>query len=578
MQSPVRTWLEAEACPVESQRLSERYRLPLPIARILASRGLKDDQEIQAFLEPSKRNLSHPFALPDMEKAVVRIWQALLEAEPILIFGDYDVDGVTSTALLSRVLEMLGGKVQRFIPNRKDDGYGLSPEAMQHCLSTFQPKLIVTVDCGTGSAEAVELARAGGVDVVVTDHHEASGELARPLALVNPKLGGEEGVRMLAGVGVAFKLCHALILWGGQHDYPRSRNANMRSLMYLVALGTVADMVPLIGENRILARIGIEKLNDPYLPDPGIRALIENAGIQQEMSSYHIGFVLGPRINAAGRIGSPDIALEMLLSDSPRHADRLAKILEKANKDRQAIEKAIRDEAMAMLESGYDPSVPGVLVVASRDWHAGVVGIVASRLVRRFHRPAIVISIAGDGIGRGSCRSIEGFDLIQHLQVADDLLLQYGGHRMAAGLDIREEDIDRFRERINARAREVMADTDLRPHQAIDGWIESGDLNDDFLAAQNRLMPFGHDNPIPVWGLRGVQIDKVHRVGRDKQQQHLRLIFTMANGMKQDAIGFGMGNREIPEGPLDLAFQLRSNEFRGETRLQLMLQDFRSAE
>lgn len=578
MESLARLWLETKACPVESQRLSERYHLPYPIARILAGRGMKDDQEIQAFLEPRKKNLSDPFGLPDMEKAVRRIWQAILAGEPILIFGDYDVDGVTSTALLSRVLEMLGGKVQRFIPNRKDDGYGLSPEAIQHCLNTFEPKLIVTVDCGTGSAEAVELARVNGVDVVVTDHHEASGEMARPLALVNPKLGDDEAVRMLAGVGVAFKLCHAMILWGCQHDYPRSKEANMRSLMYLVALGTVADMVPLVGENRILARIGIEKLNDPYLPDPGIKALIENAGIQQEMSSYHIGFVLGPRINAAGRIGSPDIALEMLLSGSERHADRQAKILEKANKDRQAIEKAIRDEAMAMLEPTFDPSVPGVLVVSSRGWHAGVVGIVASRLVRRFHRPAIVISIAEDGIGRGSCRSIEGFDLIQHLQVADDILLQYGGHRMAAGLDIKEADIDLFRERINARAREVMGDTDLRPHQHLDGWIETSDLNDDFLEAQNRLMPFGHDNAIPVWGLRGVEIEKVQRVGRDKQHQHLRLIFQTANGNKQDAIGFGLGNREVPEGPLDLAFQLRSNEFRGETRLQLMLQDFRAAE
>lgn len=576
MHSLTRIWLEAESCPVESQRLSEQYGLPLPIARILARRGLHDDQQIEAFLKPGKKDLSDPMQLPDMERAVSRIWEAILHEEPILIFGDYDVDGVTSTALLYRVLEMLGGKVQWFIPNRKDDGYGLSPEAIQHCLQTFDPKLIVTVDCGTGSAEAVELARESGVDVVVTDHHEASGEVAKAYALVNPKLGETEEVRMLAGVGVAFKVCHAMILWGCQHDYPRSKEANMRQLMYLVALGTVADMVPLVGENRVLARIGIEKLNDPYLTDPGIKALVSNAGIQQEMSSYHIGFVLGPRINAAGRIGSPDIALEMLLSRSDRHADRQAKILEKANKERQAIEEEIRNEAMQMLEPDFDASVPGVLVVASRGWHAGVVGIVASRLVRRFHRPAIVISIAEDGIGRGSCRSIEGFDLIQHLQVADDLLMQYGGHRMAAGLDIREADIDQFRERINGRAREVMADTDLRPRQHLDGWIETTDLCERFLQAQNRLMPFGHDNPVPVWGLRGIEVDKIQRVGRDKQ--HLRLIFQTPQGGKQDAIGFGLGKKEVPDGPLDLAFQLRTNEFRGETRLQLMLQDFRAAE
>ncbi|WFB36517.1 single-stranded-DNA-specific exonuclease RecJ [Kiritimatiellota bacterium B12222] len=574
MHSLSRIWLEADSYPEESVTLSERYGLPLPIARLLAQRGLTEEADIASFLEPRLERLSDPMLLPDMEKAVFRIWQAIQSDQKILIFGDYDVDGVTSTAFLSRVLEKLGAKVSRFIPNRKDDGYGLSPESILHCLETYDPQLIITVDCGTGSKDAVQIAKEKGVDVVVTDHHEASGEIADAYALVNPKLGDEEGLRMLAGVGVAFKLCHAMIKYGRKHDYPVSKQIDMRPLMYLVALGTVADMVPLIGENRILARYGIDILNT--LPDPGIEALAKNAGIQQEMSSYHIGFVLGPRINAAGRIDSPDIALEMLLSSSSRHADRQAKILEKANKERQSIEEAIRLEAVKMLESSYDASVPGVMVVASRGWHAGVVGIVASRLVRLFHRPAIVISIADDGIGRGSCRSIEGFDLIQHLQVADDLLMQYGGHRMAAGLDIREEDIDEFRKRINQRAVEVMADTDLRPRQHIDAWIEREDLTEEFLEAQNRLMPFGHDNPVPVWGLKNVYIQKHQKVGRDKQ--HLRLIFETTRGRKQDAIGFGLGNRKLPDGPMDLAFQLRKNVFRGEARLQLMLQDIRPSE
>lgn len=573
MQSLSRIWLEADAFPIESKKLSERYSLPIPIAGLLAQRGLHDETEIDAFLNPRLEKLSDPFLLPDMEKAVIRIWQAIQEKQKILIFGDYDVDGVTSTAFLSRVLEKLGGKVDRFIPNRKDDGYGLSKESITHCLETYHPGLVVTVDCGTGSAEAVEIAREHGVDVVVTDHHEASGEIANAHALVNPKLGDVEALRMLAGVGVSFKLCHAMIKWGRSQNYSSSHQVDMRPLMYLVALGTVADMVPLIGENRILARFGIDVLN--RLPDPGIEALVKNAKIDQEMSSYHIGFVLGPRINAAGRIHSPDIALEMLLSSSPRHADRQAKILEKANKERQAIEEMIRVEAVEKLNATYDSKVPGVMVVAKRGWHAGVVGIVASRLVRLFHRPAIVISIAEDGIGRGSCRSIPGFDLIQNLQVAEDLLLQYGGHRMAAGLDIREEDIDTFRERINAQAVEVMADTDLRPRQHIDAWIELSDLNDDFLNAQNRLMPFGHDNPVPVWGIRNVEIEKFQPVGREKQ--HLRILFKTPNGI-QDAIGFGFGNRKGLSGPVDLAFQLRRNVFRGEARMQLMLQDIRPAE
>lgn len=571
MQAHSRIWLEADLFPDESEQLSLRYGLPRPIASLLAQRGFQEEAQIEAFLEPRLERLSDPMLLPDMEKAVIRIWQAVLAEEPILIFGDYDVDGVTSTAFLSRVLESLGGKVQRFIPNRKDDGYGLSPESITHCLETYAPKLIVTVDCGTGSAEAVELARKNGVDVVVTDHHEASGEIAEAYALVNPKLGTEEGLRMLAGVGVAFKLSHAMIKWGRSQNYTRSLKADMRPLMYLVALGTVADMVPLVGENRILARYGIDVLN--RLPDPGIEALAKNAGIQQEMSSYHIGFVLGPRINAAGRMDSPDIALNMLLSSSQRHADRQAQILEKANKERQSIEEAIRVEAVEMYTPIHNAEIPGVIVVSSRGWHAGVVGIVASRLVRKFHRPAIVISVAEDGIGRGSCRSVDGFDLIQHLQVGEDLLLQYGGHRMAAGLDIREQDIDEFRKRINARAIEVMADTDLRPRLHIDGWISLEDLNDDFLDAQNRLMPFGHNNPVPVWGIRGVEIEKIQKVGREKQ--HLRLIFRTPDGKKQDAIGFGLGSKTLSNGPQDLAFQLRRNVFRGEARLQLMLQDIR---
>ncbi len=572
MQQLPRIWLEAEANAAEAERLARSCGLPLPIAGVLARRGLNSREEIDAFLTPRLERLRDPLLLPDMPKAVDRIWQAIQENERILIFGDYDVDGVTSTAFLSRILERLGGTVHRFIPNRQDDGYGLSPEAMTHCLDTFEPGLIVTVDCGTGNVDAVELARERGVDVIVTDHHEASGDVAKAFAVVNPKLGDDESANKLAGVGVAFKLSHALIKVGRARGYPSSKTTDMRPLMYLVALGSVADMVPLVGENRILVRFGIDVLN--RCPDPGIGALVRNAGIQQEMSSYHIGFVLGPRINAAGRMDSPDIALNLLLSQSTRHAERMAQTLEKANKERQGIEETIRVEAESGLVAGYDPDTPGVMVVASRGWHPGVIGIVASRLVRRFHRPSIVISIAEDGIGRGSCRSIEGFDLIQNLQAADDLLMQYGGHRMAAGLDIREENIDLFRDRLNRRARESMADTDLRPSQQLDGWIELKDLSHEFLDAQNQLMPFGNSNPVPVWGLRGVTLDKVQRVGADKK--HLRLLFSTPTG-PQDAIGFGLGDRDVPDGPVDLAFQLRRNVFRGETRLQLMLQDIRPA-
>jgi len=569
-----RIWLDAPAFPEEAERLARVYGLPSQVAGVLARRGILEEEAVQRFLEPRLERLSDPLRLPDMPKAVERIWAALQRGERILVYGDYDVDGITSTAFLSRVLEGLGGKVTRFIPHRIEDGYGLGEDTVRHCLEAHRPDLIITVDCGTGSMEAVETARGAGVDVIVTDHHEPGGKVAEALAVVNPKRDDELGeLRDLAGVGVAFKLAHALIKTGRKNNFPAAFRVDMRPLMYLVALGTVADMVPLVGENRILARFGIQVLNKR--PDPGIDALVRIAGIQQEMTGYHIGFVLGPRINAAGRMSSPDAALNLLLCESPVEADRLARVLEDANRKRQETEGRIREEAEELLQVHHDPDSPGVIVVARRDWHSGVVGIVASRIVRRYHRPAIVISIGEEGIGRGSCRSVEGFDLVSQLQSVDQYLQQYGGHRMAAGLDIREEDIPAFREAINARAREVMANSDLRPRQMIDGWLELEDVTKEFLEAQDRLMPFGHDNPIPVWALRRLRVDKVQKVGREKQ--HVRLLFRTPAG-PQDAIGFGLGEREIPEGPLDIAFQLRRNVFRGVERLQLMIQDLRASE
>ncbi|MCC5849535.1 MAG: single-stranded-DNA-specific exonuclease RecJ [Verrucomicrobia bacterium] len=564
-----RVWLDEPISPLEAAPLAKALDLPLPIAEVMVRRGIRDIDDAEIFLDPRLERLTDPMRLPDMEKAVDRIWKALLGGENILVFGDYDVDGVTSTALLSKVLQGLGGVVSRYIPHRIDDGYGLSASVLRDCLEKYKPRLIVTVDCGTGSVEAVNAAKEAGVDVIVTDHHEASGEIADALALVNPKVGDAEDLHTLAGVGVAFKLCHALVKVGRRRNIPSSTRLDMRSLMHLVALGTVADMVPLVGENRILARFGIAVLNKRR--SPGIDALARNAGVQQAMTSYHIGFVLGPRINAAGRMDSPETALNLLLAQSLHEAEPLAKILEDANKDRQLIEQTILEEAVAEIEEYYDSAIPGVLVVARRSWHQGVVGIVASRLVRRYHRPAIVISIGEDGTGRGSCRSIDGFDLITHLQATEQYLQQYGGHRMAAGLDIRESKIDAFREAISARAREAMAKADLRPRQHIDGWIQSEDLTERFMAAQDKLMPFGHQNTTPVWGMRNAKIKTWQVVGQGK---HIRLVLDTPNGPR-DAIGFGMGERDKPEGPVDLAFQLRRNFFRGEEKLQLMLQDFR---
>lgn len=551
--------------------LARLFQLPRPIVDILLRRGIDSSDDVGEFLSPRLESLTDPLLLPDMAKAVERIWAAIHANERILVFGDYDVDGVTSTALMVQVLRGLGGQASCFIPHRIEDGYGLSPDALSSLIDTENPDLIVTVDCGTGSVESIKFARSHGVDVIVTDHHEASGEVADALAVVNPKLGNNEELSILAGVGVAFKLCHALLKVGRQRNEPESVRVDLRPYMHVVALGTVADMVPLVGENRVLARYGIMVLN--MRRSPGINALADVAGIQQEMTSYHIGFVLGPRINAAGRMGSPMQALDLLLTQDAAEARRLAERLEGANRERQSIEQEILEQACSEIDRSYDRNAPSVLVVGQRNWHSGVVGIVASRLVRRYHRPAVVIAIDENGNGRGSCRSIEGFDLIKELMCAADYLDQYGGHRMAAGLDIPEDRIEEFRGAMCARAKEHLNADALLPSQHIDAWIELSDLCEDFMVAQDRLMPFGHQNTPPVWALKNVRLVDHRIVGK----RHLKILFQTPYGM-QDAIGFGMGDRELPNGPIDLAFQLRRNVFRGEERLQLMLQDFRPSE
>ncbi len=581
MQRVPRVWINPQPPPSDAAELAQAFQLPAAIGEVLWRRGLEDPEEAELFLNPRLERLTDPLLLPDMESAVKRIWEAIDAGDNILVFGDYDVDGITSTAFLVQVLRMLGAQVCSYLPHRIEDGYGLSEEVLASCLTEKKPGLLITVDCGTGSVDAVERARKEGLDVIVTDHHESSGPCAPALALVNPKLGDNEELQTLAGVGVAFKLCHALIKIGRLEGRPIAEHADMRPLMYLVALGTVADMVPLRGENRILARFGIMVLNRLLSGENGaeapvgLQALVRSAGVEyQTLTSYHIGFVLGPRINAAGRILSPEVALRLLLCDDSREAEGLARKLEEANKQRQAIEEGILNDAVTALEPQYHPDEPGVMVVAQRNWHPGVVGIVASRLVRRYHRPAIVISVDENGVGRGSCRSIEGFDLITHLQEVSRYLLQHGGHRMAAGLDIEEQHLDSFRVEIDACAKKVMINEDLRPRQQIDGWLTLEDLSEDFMAAQDRLMPFGHDNPTPVWGIRRIRVDKWQVVGKGR---HLRLLFRTPHGM-QDAIGFGLGERHQPQGYIDIAFQLRRNVFRGEERLQLMLQDFRPTE
>ena len=563
-------WKTTEYDAAQASSLAKALGVPAVVGALMVQRGLTDIEAGELFLRPRLSKVSDPFELPAMPAAVDRIWTALERKERIAVFGDYDADGITSTALLVRVLRRMGGDVTPFLPHRMDDGYGLSTDTLQKCLGLHRPSLVVTVDCGTSSVDAVRAAGAAGVDVVVTDHHEPGGEIAPAVAMVNPKLGGDPSVAMLAGVGVAFKLCHALV--------KRARDAghaagalDLRHYMDLVAVGTIADIVPLREENRIFARYGLDQLNRTEFI--GLRALMDVARLKGPADAYHVGFVLGPRLNAMGRLGDAETSLKLLLSDDAQEAAALASELDQANRERQQVEADIHDEIAARLAGSFDPARDYGLVLASDKWHAGVIGIVASRVASRFNRPTVLIALDGES-GRGSGRSIDGFNLVEHLKACGDLLMQCGGHVMAAGLQIEASKVQDFKARFNDIAHAALGGTDLTPVQRVDGWVGLQECTDELLAVLDTMQPFGFGNPRPVLAAKAVRAADVRTVGEGK---HLKLRLVLG-ATEVDAIGFGMGSRKVPDEPMDVAFHLQRNSYMGRDRLQLNLQDFRPRE
>lgn len=566
-------WQTVDVDEAAARCLTREQSIPLAIARLLVGRGVAELDCVRDFLTPRLSALSDPFLLPDMETAVLRIWRAVDGGERIVVFGDYDVDGLTSTALLISVLEQLGGTVVPFLPHRDLDGYGLSLGAVARCIEQVRPSLIVTVDCGTCSAEAVAYARSQSVDAVVTDHHEIAGTPAAAVAVVNPRRSHCSELHGLAGVGVAFKLCHALVKRGLAESRGAVRDIDLRRWLDLVAIGTVADVVPLTGENRILARHGIRRLT--RTASTGLRALKEVAGVDQDCTAYHIGFVLGPRLNAAGRLGSAEGALELLTTTDAGRARELARLLDADNRERREIEVQIKDEAVSEIDAYFDPVRDFGLVAGREGWHIGAIGIVASRICKRFARPAVVVGFDDEGCGRGSCRSIEAIDMVNVLQECSDLLLSFGGHKMAAGLRMDRDKFESFRLRFNAVCAARLAGEDLRPCIRIDAWLDGlGEADECMVAAMEGLRPFGMGNPTPVWGVRNV-----HVMGRPRVVGNGHLKLTVSGGGSQiDAIAFGMGDRAIPETGIDMLFQLQQNTFRGRTALQLNVKDFRPTE
>jgi single-stranded-DNA-specific exonuclease len=546
------------------QPLAEALGCPPFLARLLALRGMADPAEARLFLDPRLKNLADPFLLPGMRPAIERILQAIDRGERIVLYGDYDVDGVTSLALFTRILRRLGADPHPFLPLRMDEGYGLSPEGLARCVAGHQPQLLIALDCGTCSTVEIAGLRAHGVDVLVFDHHESKGEQPPCLALVNPKVGSD--FHYLCSAGIVFKACHALL---------KTRPApgvDLREYLDLVALGTVADIVPLRGENRILVQRGLLQLEKSRWT--GLRALIESACIAAPFTPADIGFKLGPRINAAGRLASAEQALELLLTDDHARARELAGALSDQNRERQEVEKAIHLEAEALVGREFLPE-HAAIIVAGDGWHPGVLGIVASRLSKAYHRATFVIGFDEAGIGRGSGRSIDGLSMVKALTTCAGCLVRYGGHEMAAGLTIQREQFPEFQTQFRREARALLTDDQLRPRLYLDAEVPLEDLHFDFLRHHETLQPFGTGNSQPLFLARNVRPSE----SRVLKEKHYRFILVQnGGGQGHQAIYFGGAQQALPEPPWDIAFQVGRNEYNGRISLQLEIKALRAAE
>jgi single-stranded-DNA-specific exonuclease len=559
--APALRWVvAARPDPDAVARLVAQLALPPALAALLVQRGHDTEAAARAFLRPAVTELSDPWALAGMAEAVEAIGSTVRAGGTILVHGDYDVDGQCATALLTRALRAAGADVVGFVPHRLRDGYDFGPAGLA-AAQRLGASLIVTCDCGITAVDAVRDARAAGIGVVVTDHHLPGPELPPAVAIVDPQRADDtSGARGLCGTGIAFKLVQALVpALGLPPNLPYH-------LLDLVALATVADVVPLQGENRILVRHGLRLLADSRWP--GLRALVEASGLAgRELRAGHMGYMLGPRLNAVGRIGDAADGLRLLLTDDPSEAVALAQRLEGLNVERQAIDHRILDEALAQVEQAGDPERDAGLVLAGDGWHPGVVGIVASRVVERYGRPAFLIAFDGD-VGKGSGRSISRFDLHAALHACGDLLERYGGHQMAAGLTIRRDRLEEFRERFGGLAREALGPDDLGPEQRVDLEIQLAEATSSLERMSRHLEPCGAGNPSPVFGVRGARLVGPCRVGNG----HLKGVLDDGSA-RLPAIGFQWADRVpwLGDGPVDAAFRLESNEWNGHVTLQARL-------
>jgi len=547
----------------DAPRLAAALGVPPVVADILGRRGYATPEAARAFLAPQLDQLHPPETLPGLEKAAERLAAAARDGEPIVIYGDYDVDGITAAAILWKALRLADANVRIYIPHRIEEGYGLNLEAVER-LAAEGARVLVTVDCGISGCGEVARAAALGVDVIVTDHHEPDGDRLPPaLAVVNPKLPGSPyPFRDLAGAGVALKLAWAIGRTLSRRDRVSDPfRAFLLAATGLAALGTIADVVPLVGENHVLACFGLKAL--AASDQPGIAALREVARIEgKAIDAHHIGYVIGPRLNAAGRMGHAQAAVDLLTTAGPDAALALARDLDAQNRRRQEIERAILDEADAQVAETFDPDRDAAIVAAGPGWHTGVIGIVASRLAEKYHRPTVLIGV-GDGQAQGSGRSIPGFHLFQALTACRQHLATFGGHTMAAGLRLAPEAVGPFREAFLAHAAEALSPDDLTPRLTVDAEVDPTRIDLETARLLDRLGPFGAGNPRPVFATRRVQVaSPPKRIGRTGD--HLAMWVTSA-GQARRAVAWGMGDLADAvgrAGSCGLAFTCRVSTFR----------------
>jgi len=550
---------------VLTRRLAVELGVPDVVAILLSSRGFCTPDEATLFLDPRLASLRPPEEIPGITEAVTRLIQALRSKERITLYGDYDVDGVSSVTILCRYLRRAGAEVACFIPDRATEGYGLSSSGVSRCLRENMPSLVVAIDCGTNSRKEAEQLKKAGCELLVLDHHEPEAETVAPLcaALVNPKRGPD--FHYLCSAGIVFKLCHAM-----QKANPIP-DIDLRDFLDLVAVGTVADIVPLVEENRIFVKAGLRQLSQSRWT--GLHALLHVAGASAPYNPSDIGFKIGPRINAAGRLGSATEALLLLLTDDANEATRIAAQLDQQNRERQAVERNVTLQAEEWVAGNFDPGRHATIVAGKKDWHQGVVGIVASRIARRWHRPTLIVGFDDTGAGKGSGRSIEGLPLVEALGRCSELLDAFGGHDMAAGLSLQESNLGELRERFESATRQLISDEDLIPRLRLDAELDISLVDDGWLDTQDRLAPFGTSNAQPLLFSRGVTPSSPPRVLKEK---HLRLELK-SSGRRREAIWFNASLDALPRPPWDVAFIVNRNTWQGRDEAQIQIVAIRTS-